>query len=367
MLRSNGGGYLKRPSNRTGGGRPSQFRLDLSVKPGNAREFDLWRSGMSPLFTMDAPDAGARSSFGAQLTSYQFADVAIVAGRSSAAKFQRTAQNIARGGIDSIGLLVYAEGGCALDVEGRTAEVQAGDVCFLDLSRPISLKAPDYESLTLILPRAALQQHIADLDGLHGQILKKTSPLNAMLVGHLRTLFEAAPSLDSTDGRAAANATAALIAAFAGASANGRDTIAQSKSMTSLNTIRRLIEANLHKLDLGPDYICRQLGISRAKLYRVFEPMDGVSHYILQRRLALAHQLISNPVNGHHRIGAIAARCGFANISVFSRSFRQSYGMSPTELLRAFERAEPADISFSGEGGFGAMNRWLLGRDTMGS
>ena len=348
-------------------GVPSQFRLDLSVKPGNAHEFDLWRSGMSPLFAMDAPDAEARSSFGAQLTSYQFADVAIVSGRSSAATFQRTAQNIARSGIDNIALLVYAEGGCALGLNGRAAEVHAGDVCFLDLSRPIAIKAADYESLTLILPRTALQQHIADLDGLHGQILKKTSPLNAMLGGHLRTLFEAAPLLDSTDGRAAANGTAALIAAFAGPSANGRDTIAQSKSLTSLNTIRQFIEANLHELDLGPDFICRQLGISRAKLYRVFEPMDGVSHYILQRRLTLAQQLIANPANAHHRIGAIAARCGFANISVFNRSFRQSYGMSPTELLRASESAEPADVRFSGERGFETMSRWLLGLDTIGS
>jgi AraC-like DNA-binding protein len=346
---------------------PSQFRVDLSVTPGSAREFDLWRSGMSPLFAMDTPDAEARTSFGAQLTSYQFADVAIVSGRSSAANFQRTARHVARSGIDNIALVVYAEGGCALGLEGRAAEVHAGDVCFLDLSRPISIKAPDYESLTLMLPRMALQQHIADLDGLHGQILKRTSPLNAMLVEHLRTLFEAAPLLDATDGRAAANGTAALIAAFAGSSAHGRDTIAQSKSMTSLNAVRHFIEANLDRLDLGPDFICRQFGISRAKLYRVFEPMDGVSHYILQRRLTLAHQLIANPTNAHHRIGAIAARCGFANISVFNRSFRQSYGMSPTELLRTFERTEPADVRFSGEKGFGTMSRWLLGLDTIGS
>jgi AraC-like DNA-binding protein len=345
---------------------PSQFRVDLSVTPGSAREFDLWRSGMSPLFAMDTPDAEARTSFGAQLTSYQFADVAIVSGRSSAANFQRTARHVARSGIDNIALVVYAEGGCALGLEGRAAEVHAGDVCFLDLSRPISIKAPDYESLTLMLPRMALQQHIADLDGLHGQILKRTSPLNAMLVEHLRTLFEAAPLLDATDGRAAANGTAALIAAFAGSSAHGRDTIAQSKSMTSLNAVRHFIEANLDRLDLGPVFICRQFGISRAKLYRVFEPMDGVSHYILQRRLTLAHQLIANPSNAHHRIGAIAARCGFANVSVFSRAFRDAYDMSPTELREAFERDELADVRFSGEVGFETMSRWLLGLDTIG-
>ena len=242
------------------GGMPPQFRLDLSVKPNNAREFDLWRSSMSPLFAMDAPDVATRSCFGAQLTSYQFADVALVSGHSSAATFQRTAQHIARSGIDHIGLLVYTKGGCALGLEGRVAEVHPGDVCFLDLSRPISIKAPEYESLTLMLPRMALQEHIADLDGLHGQILKKARPLNAMLAGHLRTLFEAAPSLNSTDGRAAANGTAALIAAFAGPSASGRDTIAHSKSMTSLNTVRQFIEANLDSWTWGRISFANSLG-----------------------------------------------------------------------------------------------------------
>jgi hypothetical protein len=205
---------LKR-SNRAHARTPNQFRLDVSVTPGNAREFDLWRSGMAPLFAMDSADSEARSSFGAQMTSYQFADVAIASGQASAATFERTAPLIARSGIDNIAVLVYTKGGCALDVEGRAAEVRAGDICFLDLSRPVNLRAPDYESLTLILPRAALAPSLADLDGLHGQVLQKSNPLNTILVNHLRTLFAQAPSLSAADGRAAAKGTAALIAAFA--------------------------------------------------------------------------------------------------------------------------------------------------------
>jgi ribosomal protein L7/L12 len=157
---------------------------------------------------MDAADAKARSSFGAQLTGYQFADVAIVSGFSSAATFKRTAPLIARSGIDNISLLVYAEGGCALDADGSVTEVSAGDVCFLDLSRLTALRAPNYDSLTLILPRAALQPYIAGLDSLHGRIKQKKNPLNAILVNHLQTLFAEAPTLSATDGRAAAAAAA---------------------------------------------------------------------------------------------------------------------------------------------------------------
>jgi hypothetical protein len=109
---------MERALARGGGRTPSPFRVDLRVTPGSAREFDLWRSGMDPLFKLDAPDAEARASFGANLTAYQFADLAIISGRSSAATFQRTWPLIARSGLDFISLLVYAEGGCALDVRG---------------------------------------------------------------------------------------------------------------------------------------------------------------------------------------------------------------------------------------------------------
>ena len=342
---------------------PAQFRLDVSVTPGNAREFDSWRSGMSPLFAVDCVDSEARASFGAQLTSYQFGDVAIVSGHASASTFERTAPLIARSGIDNISVLVYTKGGCALDVEGRAAEVRAGDVCFLDLSRPINLRAPDYESLTLILPRAALAPNLANLDGLHGRVLHKSNPLNAILVNHLQTLFAAAPSLSAADGHVAAKGTAALVAAFAGPSANGRDAMARTESATSLHALRRFIEAHLHTMELGPELICRQLGISRAKLYRAFEPMGGVSRYILQRRLTLAYRMLIDPADADQRVGAIASRCGFGNVSVFSRAFREAYAMSPTELRDAIERDELADVRFSGEAGFGTMSRWLLGLD----
>jgi AraC-like DNA-binding protein len=346
---------------------PSQFRVDLSVTRGNAREFELWREGMRPLFAMDALDAASRPSFAIEATSYQFSDVAIVSGRSSAARFQRAPLTIARGGLDHICVLAYAEGGCSLDVEGRSAEVHAGDVCFLDLSRPVTLRAPNYASLTLILPRATLQPYVADLDTLHGRILRKSRPLNAMLVSHLQTLFAQAPTLNAADGAAAAKGTAALIAAFAGASDNGRDVIAQSNSAATLPRFRQHIETHLGDLDLGPESLCHRFGVSRATLFRAFEPMGGVSRYILQRRLARARRLITDPAGAHRRVGSIALQCGFGNTSVFSRAFQRAFGLSPTELRAAQESGEPSEAAFSGDQGFASMGRWLLGLDSGGT
>ncbi|HZO46250.1 MAG TPA: AraC family transcriptional regulator [Xanthobacteraceae bacterium] len=340
---------------------PAPFCLEIAVTPGNGREFDLWRSGMSPLFALDAEHPSARPSFGAELTSYQFGDVAVSSGVSSAAIYERTEQTIARSGIDSIGLIVYLDGGCALDVEGHAEEVRTGDVCILDMTRESTVRSPAHKDVSIVLPRTLVEPNLADPEALHGRILRRASPLNTMLVNHLRTLIAQAPALGLSEADAAARATAALVAAFAGASTDGRETLVRFAATHALQTARRIIEANIENPELGTDFICRQLGVSRAKLYRLFEPIGGISYFIQQRRLRRACQDITDTRFVQERIGAIAARYGFSSVSVFSRAFRQAYGTSPSSLREEHSQARKADVSHSGDRAFELMKRWLLG------
>lgn len=354
---------LRRSETQAHGRMPAQFRLDLSVAAGDAREFDLWRSGLSPLYAVDAPNAGARSSFGAAMTTHQFGDVAVASGQSSAATYERTKQTIARSGIDNICLVVYSDGGCALDVEGRDDEVQVGDVCILDMTRASTVRAAAFGNLTVVLPRRLFEQNVADPDGLHGRILRRSNPLNTMLVSHLRTLAAEAPALGLSEAGAAARAAAVLVAAFAGTSTDGRDAVARFSGAHALQIARRIIEANIDKPGLGTDFICQQLGVSRAKLYRLFEPIGGVSHFIQQRRLRRSYQDIADPRCAQERISAIAARYGFSSVSVFSRAFRQAYGVSPSKLRADSRQVGQTDVPHSGESPFELMKRWLLGME----
>lgn len=354
---------MEPPASRTT--RRSPNKVSLSFNGGNAREFALWQSGYSPLFEMDAESLAARSSFRAGVTGYNLADVIIIDGYSSAMTLQRTGQTIARSSVDHIGLTVHSEGGGSLDIEGRTAEIRPGEVFFLDMTRRSTLRTSDYKSLTLVLPRMLLAQYVTDPDRLHGKILPGASPLNEMLAAHMRMLCAQASALDIPDMHAAARGTAALIAAFAGASADGRELISQVAVGASLETCRRMIDAHLHDPGMGPELLCQKLGVSRAKLYRLFEPLGGVSQHIQQRRLMRAFQLLVDPAQARERISTIATRCGFANISSFNRAFRQTHGLSPTELRIASASAELDDAELSGHRAFRTMRRWLRGADAL--
>ena len=57
------------------------------------------------------------------------------------------------------------------------------------------------------------------------------------------------------------------------------------------------VERNLKDPDLGAETVLREFGVSRAGLYRMFEPDGGVRNYISNRRLFRAvHMISTNPL-----------------------------------------------------------------------
>lgn len=64
---------------------------------------------------------------------------------------------------------------------------------------------------------------------------------------------------------------------------------------TVLERARQMIHRELCTPDLGPEKLCRQLGISRSKLYVLFEPLHGVARYIQRQRLLAAYKELSAP------------------------------------------------------------------------
>jgi len=344
------------------------MRWDLGVAPGNAQEFELWRWGVSPMFAMDARSKSARGAFRLQATSFQFADIAVASATSSATRFTRDTSVIARSGIDNIMVMTYVTGGFAFTTDGRDIQVRAGDVCVLDMTRRAELVTSHYRHLAVVLPRAQIEAVLPALDNLHGLVLPRGSPLNALLLSHMRALYNEAPALGLVEGRAAASATANLVAALVAPDAEAREISQPAVAAAYLQSLRRVIEANLDNPKLGPDMLLRQVGVSRSTLYRLFEPVGGIRSYIQQRRLTRAFQKISDPKSAHEKIGAIARRYGFTNDSVFSRSFRDAFGMSPSDMRQlaktGYEKA--ATSQRSGYGAFWTLNRWLLGIDPSG-
>jgi AraC-like DNA-binding protein len=56
---------------------------------------------------------------------------------------------------------------------------------------------------------------------------------------------------------------------------------------------------------------------------------------VLDQRLARAYRLLGDPRCADHTVSAIAFAAGFGDLSYFNRSFRRTFGASPTEVRLA--------------------------------
>ena len=59
------------------------------------------------------------------------------------------------------------------------------------------------------------------------------------------------------------------------------------------------------------------------------------SEYVLNKRLARAHRMLSDPRYVGWTVSAIALEAGFGDVSYFNRCFRRRYGATPTQLRGA--------------------------------
>ena len=96
-----------------------------------------------------------------------------------------------------------------------------------------------------------------------------------------------------------------------------------------LNRVKEYIDRHLDG-DLTLTQLARVGGFNSSYLSRMFKQVtgQGLSEYILQKRLALAKKLLSET---NERIQDIAAKTGYLSAHSFTRVFRMECGISPTE------------------------------------
>lgn len=203
------------------------------------------------------------------------------------------------------------------------------------LATPLEAEVEDDGALTLFVPRDLYPA--AELDKLLDNPLGNGSGF--LLADYLFVLNRRLPELAASELPNVVDATRCLIAACASPS---RDRLAEAQApidLTLLERGRRLIRRRLAEADLSPDMICRELGVSRSRLYRLFEPLGGISAYVRRQRLLQVRHALLDIVDTRS-IVRIAEQWGFADASAFSRAFKHEFGLSPKAARDAGRNGE---------------------------
>jgi AraC-like DNA-binding protein len=126
---------------------------------------------------------------------------------------------------------------------------------------------------------------------------------------------------------------------------------AKARSIPSkILQICRHIDEDLASPKLAPESLARQFGVSRASLYRMFEPLGGVARYIRLQKIARASVQLQK-ADSRMPLSAIAQSSGFSSADAFVRAFRESYGTTPRDYRSMQSMASAA--------GHTSLESWL--------
>jgi AraC-like DNA-binding protein len=96
---------------------------------------------------------------------------------------------------------------------------------------------------------------------------------------------------------------------------------------------KKFIGANLSKADLSAEMVAQEVGMSVRHLNRLLA-LEGksIKSMIIAQRLERARRDIEQSVSRHDTMAEISYRWGFNSQAHFSRSFKEHFGLSPTDV-----------------------------------
>jgi AraC-like DNA-binding protein len=310
------------------------IHFDADLLPETSR-FDIWRQGIVAFEVARAGDASL--PFRAKIDAWSLGDLVMTSGPQSAVRFVRTAERVRADAQDGYLFALLRQGSWTGDADGAALTVGAGQLVVFDLARPAAVETSDVDSVTAVIPRAAIGSEAAESRQIHGCVLDGAA--GRLLADHFLSLARYLPMMDGTMALTIYDATTSLIAANFAALSRSEEVGESNSVVATRHAVRRYINDNLTAPDLSPNKICADLKIGRSALYRAFAPLGGVVGYIQGRRLDAVHALLADSKE-RRTITEIAYSFNFASIPHFSKVYRSRFGCRPSET-----RAEP-DLRF---------------------
>jgi AraC-like DNA-binding protein len=315
--------------------------VDTSAVPRTER-FELWTDAHQSEF----PAIGLRSdhskSFIGRMWRHDLGALSIHRLVAEASTVRRTPTMILSEDPGLLQLTLLVRGRWCVTQDGRTSELEAGDLTSYTSWQPFEVRAlTPFEMILLGVPEALLRPHAYRVsrrtalrvhgDSGAGRIMRQY--LQAVLLG----LQEGVLGMDRGQ---LAESTVDLVRALH-LQDESPETYGRRSSDVLVGRIHAFIDVHLGDPDLSRERIAREHFISKSYLDKLFEA-EGTSVWqsIKHRRLDRCRRDLQDVRLRQESILEIASRWGFTNAAHFSRTFAAAFGMSPSEFRR-ISRAPP--------------------------
>ena len=232
----------------------------------------------------------------------------------------RSAARVRRDDFDHITVQYVRQGVMQLECDGVHRLLGPGEAALVEMTRPFTNHTRG-RVVTASLGRDLLRSAGLTTGGLHGVVF--AGDAGARLGAVVRSLLSGSEKPPAAGER--------LVEEIRDALAPGLRR-AESREAERRERAMRYIEHHLDAAELTPADVARATGMSRATLFRAFEPFGGVSAWIQGRRLRRARHLLATTDMTVSQAGAVS---GLPSASHLTAAFRARWNMTPSDYRKA--------------------------------
>jgi AraC-like DNA-binding protein len=299
------------------------------------KKFPAWNESVGALFGTRLDGPGAVYDFHASVESYLIGSAVLTRCLSSCQKFSRTPARIARDGIDHYMIQIFSKGEVEMKLGQKSLVAPTRTVVGFDFGEVLDSVNSDFNLLSAFIPRTLLAPLLRRPDSVHGVVVDSTRAEGKLFADFFEALFLAAPTLSTDLASSMMHSLIHMAAAALNGSMEPLENVPTALAQANFLRACNFIEFKLSSEDLSPELVAREIGVSRASLYRIFGPIGGIAAYIRQRRLKRAFRMMVSPSVPHQlRISDIAYQVGIVDSAKFSRLFKEKYGLTPSEIRK---------------------------------
>ncbi|WP_232630534.1 helix-turn-helix domain-containing protein [Methylobacterium sp. Leaf118] len=326
-------------------GLPHFFLKTSGLPPGEA--FEQWRTLLAPMYAVSPATPSAPLPSGTNI-AYQIGDLVTQRSLLSTQRLQRDSKRV-EAGPDQYMVQLYRSGRFQGTVAGKPVSASRGTVTFIPRRSPLDGTLDRADVIGIAVPSFRL--HGLPIEG-HG--LRFDTARNRLLAARLLDVYRRLPTTRAHEAPALADEFVAFLRRLLDGS-KATDVLDGHELDGGLMALARMIvQANLSRPDLSPEFIAGQMQVSRATLYRLFEPEGGVMHFVQGERLEAVRDALADPLETR-TLSRLAEVFGFSSISQLSRSFRHRYGVPP----QAWRGERRVVQRISGQGTVQHVWKWL--------
>lgn len=227
---------------------------------------------------------------------------------------------------------LVASGAMTVAQRGRTVDLTEGEIVVYDGGRPARLHSPGpHRYLVAHLPGHALRTSPDDRASLSARGLDACLGASALTTLMSTLADSTAVGLSPRAGEHLGDAVLACVRALV---AESRGASSGDRAEHLYGTLTEWLERHLAEV-VGTERLAAHHFISARYVRKVFASQGTtVTEYVRRRRLERIRDDLLQPWTAALPVGAVAARWGMRDPSVFSRAFSRQFGQSPQRFRK---------------------------------